>query len=101
MYPALIAYAELKGTDLPVLVEVADTTLSFDLKITGPLYASYDVREYWVIDANALTTHVHRDPVDRQYRSIVQLQHDQLLIPHLAPDLAVRLADLKLGWEQE
>jgi Uma2 family endonuclease len=48
--------------DVLLAVEVADTTLAFDLRAKVPLYARCGVREVWVIDVNERVIHVFRDP---------------------------------------
>ena len=40
-----------KGHDALLVVEVAETSVSYDLKTELSLYASHGVREYWVVDA--------------------------------------------------
>jgi Uma2 family endonuclease len=101
VYPALIAYADLTGPDVLVVVEVSASSVSYDLKIKAPLYASYGVREYWVIEADSLITHVHTGPTESGYRSVTPYRHDQVITPAAAHGLAVRLADLNLGWEPD
>ncbi len=44
------------------MVEVADSSLDYDLKRKTQLYAVHGVREVWVIEAESLTTHVRRSP---------------------------------------
>jgi Uma2 family endonuclease len=41
------------ATDIYLVVEVADTTLSFDLADKRALYSGAGIAEYWVIDAQA------------------------------------------------
>jgi Uma2 family endonuclease len=38
------------GQDCLLVIEVSDTTLSYDVKVKAPLYAKHGVPEYWVID---------------------------------------------------
>jgi Uma2 family endonuclease len=38
------------GPDCLLVIEVADTTLAYDVKVKAPLYAKHGVPEYWVID---------------------------------------------------
>ena len=79
-----------------LIVEVADTSLSYDLRLKAPAYASLGLREYWVIDANTLVTTIHRNPGPDGYPPPHQAGSSELLEPRLAPQLAVRLADLGL-----
>jgi Uma2 family endonuclease len=45
-----------------LVVEVADTTLAFDLRTKVPLYARSGIPEVWVIDVNERAVHVFREP---------------------------------------
>jgi Uma2 family endonuclease len=48
--------------DVFLVIEVADTTLSFDLRTKVPLYARCGIAEAWVVDVNERVIHVFRDP---------------------------------------
>jgi Uma2 family endonuclease len=59
------------GTDdLLVVIEVADSSLEFDLVTKALLYARAGVREYWVADVAGRRLHIHRQPSDEGYRSL-------------------------------
>jgi Uma2 family endonuclease len=53
--------------DVLLVIEVADTTLSFDLDVKVPLYAAAAVPEVWVIEAAKRRTHVFRRPTGGRY----------------------------------
>jgi hypothetical protein len=53
------------------------------------------VREYWVIDAQTLTTWVHREPSADGHVSVAEVPPAEKLVP-LPPALAVRLGDFDL-----
>jgi Uma2 family endonuclease len=40
------------GMDCFLVIEVADSTLSYDVRVKAPLYAKHSVPEYWVVDLN-------------------------------------------------
>lgn len=42
--------AEVDGRNVLLAIEVSDSTLDYDLKVKGPLYANGGVREYWIVD---------------------------------------------------
>ncbi len=48
--------------DALLVVEVADTTLAYDLEVKRPLYARAGVPELWVVDVNRRELHVFRKP---------------------------------------
>lgn len=49
------------------IIEVADTTLQFDLRRKSVVYASANIQEYWVVDAIAQEVHVFRGLADGAY----------------------------------
>jgi Uma2 family endonuclease len=85
---------KVRGPDVVLVIEVADTTLEKDMRLKARLYAKYGVRELWVIDANRRETHVHRDPVEGEWSNIEILGPEHLLSHASAPGFAVRLAEL-------
>jgi Uma2 family endonuclease len=53
--------------DTLLVIEVADTTLPFDLEVKVPLYAAAGIPEVWVIEAATRRTHVFRRPAGGRY----------------------------------
>lgn len=88
--------ANLAPETVQFAVEVADSSLNYDLHRKVQLYAVYGIREVWVIDANKLVTHVHRRPNTEGYREVLQIAADEEIAPLFAPELAVKMAELKL-----
>jgi Uma2 family endonuclease len=87
---------DLRGPDALLVVEVAETSLDYDLRTKVPLYATHGVREYWVINAVTLMTRVHRQPAGNAYAFTEEMPGDAELVPSLAPGLAVSLSALDL-----
>lgn len=50
--------------DTLAVIEVADTSLAYDLDVKVPLYARHGVPEVWVIEAASRRTHVFRTPAE-------------------------------------
>jgi Uma2 family endonuclease len=96
VHPHAIKTYDLQGVDALLVVEVAETSLSYDLKTKLPLYASHGVREYWVINAVTRVTTVHRQPSGNAYAVTEELPPEARLVPSLAPELAVSLNELTL-----
>src|SRR5262249_54242786 len=46
--------------DVLLLIEVAHSSLAFDITTKASQYSALGVREYWVVDAVSLATRVHR-----------------------------------------
>ncbi len=97
VYPATILAPDVRGDTVLLVVEVADSSLAYDRRFKATRYAAYGVREYWVIDAVKRVTTVHREPEGSSYRSVEEHKARKLLKPRFAPELALRLTDLKLG----
>jgi Uma2 family endonuclease len=85
----------LNGEAVLLAVEVADTSLAYDLGRKIGIYAAYGVPEVWV-NATTLVTRVHRARAPTGYSEMTDLTCTQCLTPALAAELAVRLADLGL-----
>lgn len=80
-------FLEVAPADILLIVEISDTTLSFDLSRKARLYARYGVAEFWVVDGRTLTTHVHREPSSDGYAGVMELGPNDAAAP-LAPALA-------------
>jgi Uma2 family endonuclease len=95
-YPKQGGWKGLGATTAKLVVEIADTSLAYDMGRKAGLYASFGIAELWVIHAVTLQTRIHREPSPTGYHSIVDLAGTETLVPASAPALAVRLADLDL-----
>jgi Uma2 family endonuclease len=87
----------LNGETALLAVEIADSSLGYDLGRKPAIYAAFGVRDLWVIDAIHLVTHIHRDPAPLGYRDIVAHAADETLTPLLAPALPLTLTALDLA----
>jgi Uma2 family endonuclease len=82
---------EMRGPDLLLVIEVSDSSLSYDLRVKAPLFASHGVQEYWVVDAVRQTIRVHRQPEGGLYRDVEEHSDDATITPLLLPGVAIRL----------
>jgi Uma2 family endonuclease len=95
-WPRSLPLKDVTAASALLLVEVADTSLSYDLRLKAPTCASLGLREYWVINANTLETTIHRNPGPDGYPPPRTVGAGEMLEPLRAPQLAVRLTDLGL-----
>jgi Uma2 family endonuclease len=79
--------------DLHLVVEVADSTLGFDLRTKAALYARAGIVEYWVLDVSGRRMIVHRDPQGGAYASVVAYGAEESVAPLAAPDSHLRVRD--------
>lgn len=84
--------AKVRGGDALLVVEVADTSLRYDLNTKAPIYAAYGVPEYWVINAGTLTTMVHRRPSGKVWGFVDEVAPGDTLTSSLAPALSVSVS---------
>ena len=95
-HPAAIKTPDVRGGDALLVVEVADTSLRYDLNTKTPIYAAHGVREYWVINAATLATMVHTAPSGQAYGFVQEVAPGATLAPSLVPAFAVSLGTLRL-----
>ena len=94
-FPTAEGLKNLRGDNALLAVEVADTSLSYDLGRKRRLYASFGIRELWVINAVKLTTHVFSKPMAAGYSERRIVPPSETLIPDFTPELAVCLSELE------
>jgi len=80
--------------DLPLLIEVSDTTLRFDLNAKANLYALAGIREYWTVDITGRRLIVHRQPSPEGYREILAYSADEEIVSLSHPDRPIRVSEL-------
>lgn len=79
-------FAEIEGPDVLLVVEVADSSLDYDLKRKSLVYAAFGVREFWVIDAARRVVHRHHGLTREGYTEIDVQAADERLVPRHAPE---------------
>jgi Uma2 family endonuclease len=85
--------AHVAGEDVDLIVEIADSTLSFDLRLKAERYGRFGVAEYWVVDLQNQRLHIHRAPSEDGYADIRALSWDEPAEALRAPALRLRLSD--------
>jgi Uma2 family endonuclease len=74
-----------QSNDLDLVVEIAGTSLQFDLTVKAALYARAGIVEYWILDVSSQRVIVHRDPQDGQYASVIAYDREENVSPLAAP----------------
>ncbi|HLP91611.1 MAG TPA: Uma2 family endonuclease [Nostocaceae cyanobacterium] len=65
--------------DILLLIEVADSTIDYDRDVKIPLYAENGILEVWLIDINAETITIYRQPTPTGYKDVKILQRGDSL----------------------
>jgi Uma2 family endonuclease len=82
---------KVRGPDLLLVVEVAASSIGYDLRVKSGLYAQYGVRDYWVVDALRKTIRVHRDPNNGSYRNVEEYAAQETVKALLLAGVSIRL----------
>ena len=80
--------------DLALVVEIADTTLRFDLTVKARLYARAGIVEYWVLDLTGRRLIVHREPELGSYRSVIAYSESEKVAPLASPQHELPVGDI-------
>ena len=94
VYPAALLSPDVRGGDVLMVVEIADSSLKMDTGLKAAAYAAGGVREYWVINARTRETLVHREPAAAGYGAVTTVAAGETVMPLLMPELEIRLSDL-------
>ena len=79
--------------DVLLLIEVSDSSLSYDRKTKLPLYAKFGVPEVWIVNLTEGSVEVYREPAADAYAARDRLSAGWLA-PVLLPGVAVDVAAL-------
>jgi len=87
-------YAREQATvaDVALIIEVADSSLGFDLGTKRRKYAAAGIPEYWVIDLQSDSAHLFWEPENDGYRERRLAAGGDTIAPREYPDVAVPLA---------
>jgi Uma2 family endonuclease len=82
--------------DVLLLIEVSDTTLSYDRGVKLPLYARAGISEVWIVDLVGEVIERHTDPSADRYRSLERSRRGGKIEAAALPELAFSV-DAALG----
>ena len=82
------------GTDALLVVEVADSTSSYDRRVKAPLYARHGVPELWIVDLDAGCLRILRAPKDGEYRDVTAIDAPGRIDVQALPGVTIDLSAL-------
>ncbi len=94
--PHPLDYADHHPTPAEIhwLIEVADSTLTYDTQTKARAYAQASLADYWVLDLPGDRLWVFRNPNQAGYGLVMQLDRAQSIAPIAFPNCTWPLADL-------
>lgn len=82
-------------SEVALLVEVSDSTLSRDRGRKARAYARAGVTDYWIVNLVDRRLEVHRDPqLDGQYQDVQAYGPEEIVSPLALPDAEIPVAGL-------
>jgi len=98
---SLANYTQAHPTTVVLIVEVSDTTLSYDRRRKGSLYARAGIADYWIVNLVDRRLEVYRAPVadanrpyGHRYSSRTDLTPPAAISPLALPQAVIAVADL-------
>ena len=97
--PDLVIYEESPPGRQPgpgevlVLIEVSDSTLSYDKDVKLPRYARAGIPEVWIVDLQGGAVERYNDPREDGYRRTERARRNEELVSETLPGLSIPVND--------
>jgi len=85
------------ASDVQLAIEVAYSSLAYDLEEKRLLYAEAGIAENWIVDAEANCIHVLTHPEQSDYTKRQVFKVGEIITPSFAPNAMLSLQDLFEG----
>ena len=82
------------GLDTIIVVEVADTSASFDRNRKFPKYAQAGIPEAWLIDLKREAVEVHSDPAPNGYSLVKTYRRGEKITSNVIPSVELAVDDI-------
>lgn len=83
-----------EAADVLLIVEVADTSVSFDRDDKLPRYAAAGIPEVWLVLGNQRMAEQHFDPAEGTYRQTRRAPSNETVVSRMVRDLILELPKL-------
>src|SRR5438874_7132088 len=82
------------SADALLVIEIAETSLSYDRDVKVPRYAAAGIPEVWIEDLTHDQLLVYRDPGKNGYLNALTLRRADSISPLAFPDVTFKVGDL-------
>jgi Uma2 family endonuclease len=93
-HPDFYAREHPTPEDVLLVVEVMDSSASYDREVKVPLYARFGIPETWLVDVEQGLVEVYRAPGPEGYQQVRTLRRGERLSPQAFPELSVMVDEL-------
>lgn len=83
-----------QATDILLLIEVADSSLTYDREVKIPLYAQHNINEVWLINLTQNQLERYTDPLNHYYQNHTIFYPSQKISSLAFPELEISLERL-------
>ncbi|WP_338825228.1 hypothetical protein MHOCP_07630 [Moorella humiferrea] len=83
--------------DVLLLIEVADSSVTYDREVKINLYARAGINEVWLIELQAQQITVYRQPSSNSYKEIKEYGRDDSIAPVAFPGMNISVRDILPG----
>jgi Uma2 family endonuclease len=83
-----------EAPDVLLLIEVSDSSLSFDQSVKLNLYARYGVSEYWIVDVKGIRIVTWREPTVNGYLRKGEFAVADIVAPQAFPDVKIAVGEI-------
>lgn len=87
-------YRDMHPSTAILIVEVADTSLSYDRSRKKKKYAENNIPEYWIINLIDICLEVYRNPVQADYQFHTTLRPTEIISPLAKPQTSITVSEL-------
>lgn len=77
------------ASDALLIVEVAETSLEYDLGEKAGMYAAAGICDYWVVDCQNHRLIVYRNPSSSEFGSVKEYKENETVSPLIFPEITL------------
>jgi Uma2 family endonuclease len=81
-------------SEVYLIIEVADSSLTFDREIKAKIYARSGIADYWVLNVGDRQLHLFREPTENGYQSEVIIGETASISPLQFPTVNIAIQEM-------
>jgi Uma2 family endonuclease len=92
--PDFYKHRHPNASDVLLLIEISDSSLSFDRTEKLQLYAEHNIIEYWIVNLNEKCLEVYRQPKGNFYQQRLVLTSSEYIQPLQFSNVNLKISDI-------